>query len=140
MLELALNFGKKPVYLKDIAKSQNISEKYLSLIVIPLRRIGLVISVRGAYGGYRLAKDPSQITMKQIMDVLEGGCYLVHCVKNPSTCPRVPLCASRDIWVIIGEKISEILNSITLDILVNMYKEKIRKTMMQKKKRKVVSI
>lgn len=130
MVELALNYGKGPVFLKDIAKRQNISEKYLSLIIIPLRRVGLVNSIRGAYGGYSLAKDPSHITMKEIVDVLEGDCSLVDCVKDPSTCPRVPICASHDIWAIIGGKISETLNSVTLEMLVKMNQEKAGKTMM----------
>ncbi|MFZ1036634.1 MAG: Rrf2 family transcriptional regulator [Smithella sp.] len=130
MVALAFNYDKGPVLLKDVAKGENISEKYLSLIVIPLRRIGLVNSIRGAHGGYLLAKDPSQITMKEIIDVLEGDCSLVDCVRNPSTCPRVPICASHDIWEIIGEKISETLNSVTLDMLVKMNQEKAQKTMM----------
>jgi Rrf2 family protein len=130
MVELALNYGKGSVYLKDIAKGQNISEKYLSLIVIPLRGVGLVNSIRGAHGGYSLAKDPSQITMKEIVDVLEGDCSLVDCVNNPSTCPRVPICASHDIWAIIGGKISETLSSITLDMLVKMNQEKAGQAMM----------
>ena len=128
---MARNYGKDPVFLKDIAKGENISEKYLSLIIIPLRGVGLVNSVRGAYGGYNLAKDPSQITLKEIVDVLEGDCSLVDCVKNPSSCSRVPICASHDIWAIIGEKISETLSSITLDKLVKMNQEKSGNTIMQ---------
>jgi len=130
MVALAFNYDKGSVFLKDVAKGENISEKYLSLIIIPLRRIGLVNSIRGAHGGYLLAKDPSQITMKEIIDVLEGDCSLVDCVKNPSTCPRVPICASHDVWEIIGGKISETLNSITLDKLVKMNQEKAEKMMM----------
>jgi Rrf2 family protein len=130
MVALAFNYDKGPVFLKDVAKGENISEKYLSLIIIPLRRIGLVNSIRGAHGGYLLAKDPSQITMKEIIDVLEGDCSLVDCVRNPSACPRVSICASHDIWEIIGGKISETLNSVTLDMLVKMNQEKAQKTMM----------
>jgi Rrf2 family protein len=130
MVELALNYGKGPVFLKDISKRQNISEKYLSLIIIPLRGVGLVNSSRGAYGGYSLAKDPSQITLKEIVNVLEGDCSLVDCVKNPSVCPRVPLCATHDVWAMIGGKISETMNSITLDMLVEMNREKAEKTIM----------
>jgi len=130
MVALALNYGKGPVFLKDIAKGENISEKYLSLIIIPLRGVGLVNSIRGAHGGYSLAKDPSQITMKEIVDVLEGDCSLVNCVNDHSACPRVPICASHDIWAIIGGKISETLNSITLDMLVKMNREKAEKAMM----------
>ena len=130
MVVLAFNYDKGPVFLKDVAKGENISEKYLSLIIIPLRRTGLVNSIRGAHGGYSLAKNPSQITMKEIVDVLEGDCSLVDCVKNPSTCPRVSICASHDIWAIIGGKISETLNSITLDTLLKMNQEKAEKTIM----------
>ncbi len=130
MIVLAINYGKGPVFLKDIAKGENISEKYLSLITIPLRGVGLVNSSRGAYGGYSLGREPSQITLKEIMDVLDGDSSLVGCIKNPSTCPRVPICVSRDVWAIIGGKISETLSSITLETLVKMNREKIEKTMM----------
>ncbi len=130
MVALALNYDKGLVLLKDIAKGEDISEKYLSQIIIPLRGVGLVNSSRGAHGGYSLAKDPSQITIKEIMDVLEGDCSLVDCVKDPSRCPRVPICASHDIWAIIGGKISETLSAITLDRLVRINQEKAQKTMM----------
>jgi Rrf2 family protein len=127
MVALASNYGKSPLLLKDIAKGENVSEKYLSLIIIPLRGIGLINSIRGAHGGYHLTKEPSQITLKEIVDVLEGDCSLVHCVSNPSSCSRVRICASHDIWSIIGAKISETLNSITLDMLVKMSREKAEK-------------
>ena len=129
MVELGLNYGKKPIFLKDIAKAEIISEKYLSLIIIPLRGIGLISSVRGVHGGYNLAKEPSQITLKEIVTVLEGDCSLVHCVKSPTSCSRVPICASHDIWMIIYEKISEILSSITLDMLVKINQKKSRRRM-----------
>ena len=131
MVALAHNYGKDPVFLKDIAKGENISEKYLSLIIIPLRGVGLVNSIRGAHGGYNLAKEPSLITLKEIVDVLEGDCSLVDCVKNPSSCSRVPICVSHDVWTIIGDKISETLSSITLEKLVKMNQEKAGNTIMQ---------
>jgi Rrf2 family protein len=127
MLVLAQNYGKEPVYLKDIAKQEEISEKYLSLLIMPLRGAGIVTSVRGAYGGYNLAKDPKEITLKEIVDVLEGDCSLVDCVKDPSICPRVSTCVSHDIWATIGGKIAETLSSITLDKMVAMNQEKARK-------------
>ncbi len=127
MLALAQNYGKEPVYLKDIARQEEISEKYLSLIIMPLRGIGLVNSVRGAYGGYNLAKDPSRITLKEIVDILEGDCSLVDCVKDPSSCPRVSTCVSRDVWAAIGGKISDTLSSITLETMLRMDQEKAKK-------------
>jgi Rrf2 family protein len=132
MLALAKNYGKEPVYLKDIARQEDISEKYLSLLVIPLRRTDLVNSVRGAYGGYNLARAPEEITLKEIVDVLEGDCCLVDCVKDPTVCPRVFTCVAHDIWEMIGGKISETLSSITLDKMVKMNKEKVKKARINK--------
>jgi len=128
MLALARNYGKAPVYLKDIARQEEISEKYLSLIIIPLRAVGLVSSTRGAHGGYNLTRLPSEITLKEIVDVLEGNC-LVDCVKDPSVCSRVSTCASRDIWAMLGGKISEALDSVTLEQLVQMNREKTEQTL-----------
>ena len=129
MIALALNYGNGPILLKDIARGENISEKYLSIIMIPLRSAGLVNSNRGAYGGYSLAREPSHINLKEIVDVLEDS-SLVDCVKHPSACPRVPICVSRDVWALIGGKISDTLSSITLDALVRMNHEKAQQAIM----------
>ena len=129
MLALAQNYGKDPIYLKDVARQENISEKYLSVIIIPLRGIGLVTSVRGAYGGYNLAKEPSRITLKEIVDVLEGTCSLVDCVKNPASCPRSGTCASHDIWSEIEGKIADTLGGITLAKMIDMSREKAEKAL-----------
>jgi len=123
MLELALNFKKGTIFLKDIARKEEISEKYLSHLVIPLKASGLISSSRGAHGGYRLAKSPYQITIKEIVQVLEGSLSSVECVKNPSVCSRVSKCATRSIWEKLDEKISDVLNSVTLEDLVNLQKE-----------------
>ena len=114
MLTLAVHYGRGPMYLKDIAEAEEISEKYLSLLVIPLRQAGLIHSIRGAYGGYSLAKAPSQINLGEIVEVLEGD-SIADCLKNPSACPRVAGCKSRDIRAYLVEKISEALRSITLE-------------------------
>lgn len=124
MADLAENFGNKPVFLKDIAKREEISEKYLSIIVIPLRGAGLIQSTRGAHGGYTLAKRPEEISIQDIFDALEGKICLVDCVENPQECPRVGICPTRDIWSVLGEKIRETLNSVTLADLVQTRREK----------------
>ena len=72
MLELALSHGKGPIFLKDIARRQEISDKYLSQIIIPLKSAGLVSSHRGAHGGYVLQREPARITIREIVEVLEG--------------------------------------------------------------------
>jgi Rrf2 family protein len=124
MADLADNFDKNPVFLKDIAKREDISEKYLSIIVIPLRGAGLIQSTRGAHGGYALAKRPEDISVQDIFDALEGKICLVDCVENPQECPRVGICPTRDIWSVLGEKIRETLNSVTLADLVKTRREK----------------
>ena len=128
MATLACGNGNKPMLLKDIATSEEISEKYLSLIVIPLRAAGLVRSFRGARGGYTLAKDATEISLRNIIAALEGEICLVHCIKEPSSCNRSTICPTRDIWNILGNKINETLNSITLAELARIKKGKIAKT------------
>jgi Rrf2 family protein len=114
MVELAERYGEGPVFLKDIASEQGISEKYLSLIVIPLRSAGLVFSARGANGGYTLALDPKEISLKDVVDVLEGDHCLVDCVRDPSPCDRTSHCSVRGVWKRVGERISEALSEVTL--------------------------
>jgi Rrf2 family transcriptional regulator, cysteine metabolism repressor len=125
MLTLAVNYGRGSMYLKDIAKAEDLSEKYLSLLVIPLKQAGLIHSIRGAYGGYTLAKVPSQINLGEIVEVLEGR-GIVDCLKDPPSCPRYAWCKSRDIWAFLDEKIYETLRSITLDQWLSELKRKRR--------------
>ncbi|MDI9596222.1 MAG: RrF2 family transcriptional regulator [Atribacterota bacterium] len=119
MLELAFNYNKGNTSLKDIAKKEGISEKYLGQLVIPLKSRGLIISSRGANGGYRLAKNPSLITIKEIVQALEGSVNLVECVNNPSVCKRTSNCPVRNVWEMIDEQISKTLSSISLEDLVS---------------------
>lgn len=126
MISLAERFGEGPVFLKDIAAEQCISEKYLSLIVIPLRSAGLVLSARGAYGGYILAKTPKNISLKDIVAILEGEACLVDCLREPSACQRTNICPTRDVWQAVGEKISKVLEEITLESLAVSSLEKKR--------------
>jgi Rrf2 family protein len=127
MTALACANGEKPTFLKDIAASEEISEKYLSLIVIPLRAAGLIKSLRGARGGYNLAQDPGKISLQNIIEAIEGEICLVHCIQQPSSCNRSAICPTRDIWNILGNKISETLNSITLAELAQIRKDKLAK-------------
>jgi Rrf2 family protein len=130
MIELAANYGKGPVYMKDIAKSQEISEKYLSQILITLKSAGLVDGFRGVHGGYILPRPPSGITLKDIVGVLEGDLSLIECVQMPGTCRREPVCVSQEVWQKLGAVISETLDAITLEELVARQREKLQKEAM----------
>jgi len=114
MLALAVNYGKGILLLKDIAEKEEISEKYLSQIIIPLRTGGLVNSVRGAKGGYSLAKSPAEITVKEIVEILEGDICLTDCLKDSASCERITECATKRVWEKLSGAISDVLGSITL--------------------------
>lgn len=124
MLELALYYGKGSVLLKDIAKREEISEGYLEHLLPSLKAAGLVNSSRGAHGGYTLAKTPSEITLREVVQALEGPLSPAECVHTPNVCQRVQSCVTRDIWKKLGEKISQTLESVTLKDMVEMQKNK----------------
>jgi len=116
-LELSLRYGSGPVMVREISKSQEISERYLEQILNTLRKSGLVISIRGAKGGYKLAKAPSEITLGDILRPLEGPLDVVSCTGNYE-CGRMAECATFEIWKEMKEKIENMLNTITLEELV----------------------
>jgi Rrf2 family protein len=118
MYELAMNYEKEPVIIKDIASRQDISEKYLSKLIIPLKGARLVNSARGSHGGYMLARDPSMITLREIVEILEGDITPVECVKNARVCDRSKNCPTRDIWCRLDKSISGFLDGITLKELM----------------------
>jgi Rrf2 family cysteine metabolism transcriptional repressor len=124
MVELAFHYGEKPVLLKNVSSSQEISLKYLSQLIIPLKIAGLINSSRGAHGGYFLAKHPKDIKLSEIIAAVEGSLNLVECVDNPEICSRSVSCSSRDIWTEISNKFFESLDSYTLQQIMERQKEK----------------
>jgi Rrf2 family protein len=126
MLELALHYGEGPILLKDIAERQGISEKYLWQLINPLKTTGLVNSLRGAHGGYVLGKAPEAISLKAILQVLEGSLCLVDCVDNPALCKRSLSCISRDVWGEASKNMQQTLEDTTLAAMVERQKEKLK--------------
>ncbi len=126
MLDLALHYGKGLVLLRDIAERQDISLGYLEQIIPNLKSAGLVNSHRGARGGYALAKSPSQITVKDIVDTLAGPLSLVECVNNPPESDKINNCVTMDLWRELSEKINFTLESQTLQDLVDKHRSKQR--------------
>ena len=118
MLDLAAHHDQGPTPLREIAKRQDLSVKYLEQLIIPLKAAGYIRSVRGARGGYTLARKPDKISVGQIIKVLEGGLSLVDCVEDPKVCEREKNCPTRDIWLRMSERLMEELSSLTLsDVL-----------------------
>lgn len=126
VLELGLHYDEKSVLLKDIARRQDISEAYLELLMSSLRKSGLVTSIRGAHGGYRLAKHPSEINLAQVVEAVEGSLSPVSCLDESTECPRFPQCAARDIWMEVGNAIRGVLEGVTVEDFCNRQREKER--------------
>lgn len=124
MLELASRYGQGSVFLKEVARVEDISEKYLSQIVIPLKAAGLVNSYRGAHGGYVLSRPPEEITLRDIFEVLEGPFTLVPCIEDLSQCRRIAMCVTRNLWDALGKEMAVILGRVSLANLVQQIKEK----------------
>ncbi|MGI5920515.1 MAG: RrF2 family transcriptional regulator [Syntrophomonadaceae bacterium] len=116
MLELAQSADQGPVTTKSIAQRQNISERYLEQLLIPLKTAGLVKSIRGSQGGYILGKSPDQIKVGDIIRILEGPIAPVECVNevNPEDCNRADYCVTRVIWSQVRDAIAGVLDSYSL--------------------------
>ena len=122
MLELALNYGKGTMPLKDIANKQLLSDSYLEQLVSPLRKNSLVISIRGAQGGYELARRPEEITVGEILRILEGPLTPSDCVLDEDPeCDRAGNCVTRIVWEKITEGINNVVDSITLGDMLSDY-------------------
>lgn len=125
MVELALNYGRGPMSLKDIAERQGLSEHYLEQLLGALRKAGLVSSVRGAYGGYELNKSPEDILVGDIVRVLEGPIAPVECVSDTreQVCSRIDSCVTHLLWEMLKDAIEDVLDSVTLKDLCVKAKE-----------------
>lgn len=125
MLDLALNSQGEYVSIKTISTRQNISEKYLEQIIKLLSKENLVESTRGAQGGYRLTKEPAQYTVGEILRVTEGSLAPVSCLMTEeNTCENCMDCVTLEIWQCILDAVNEVVDSITLQYLVDKQKEK----------------
>lgn len=118
MVELARAVGNGPVLASDIAESQELSLKYLHALLTSLRVAGLVTSVRGAKGGFLLAKPPAEISVSEIIESLEGPVAIVECIHNEVECRHDDKCPTRQIWRDVNKAINGVLTQRTLADLV----------------------
>lgn len=127
LLDVAVYQAKGPVALRDISKRQAISQKYMWQVVNPLKVSGILRATRGAHGGYVLARPPSAISMRDVVDVLEGEVSVAACVQQPQTCCRGGDCTAREAWSQVERKLNEALESITLQDLIEREQERLRR-------------
>jgi len=119
VLELSMEYGKKPMQIKTIADREDISNKYLEQLIAMLKAAGLVRSIRGPRGGYVLARPPQEISLKDVFLTLEGPMVPADCLEHPEFCPRCTDCATREIWHELQDSITRVLESYTLADLVD---------------------
>lgn len=128
MLDLAVNYAQSPILLKDVARRQEISLKYLDRICSSLKAAGLLKSSRGSKGGFTLSRPPDEITLKEIVEVLEGPLVLVGCTSDKKFCKRIGSCVTRDIWYELSRAMEAVLGSKTLEDLVKRERKKRKST------------
>ena len=119
MYDLAVNYGDGPQSIKCIAERQNVPEAYLEQLIAMLRREKLVISNRGAQGGYRLAREPKDITVGDVLRALEGGLNLVDCLEEDDACGKSCACPSRIVWMKIRDGLNRVVDGITLQDMID---------------------
>lgn len=128
MVDLALNDGEELIRIKDIAKRQGISEKYLEQIISRLRKAGYVKSLRGAQGGYRLSMEPKQYSVGMILRLTEGSMSPVGCLGDEEqSCERIDFCTTIRLWTMLNDAVNSVIDKVTLQDLMDWENEGQRK-------------
>lgn len=126
MIDIAIHSAAEPVRIKDIAKRQDVSEKYLEQIIAVLNKAGYVKSIRGPKGGYLLTKQPADYTAGMILRLTEGSLAPVSCLEfEENDCPRQDQCATLELWKRLDQAIKDVVDSVTLEDLVEWQKGKV---------------
>lgn len=127
IFDMAYHAGQFPAQIKDISRRQKISPRYLEQIFQDLKKSGLLKSRRGPQGGYTLAKDPTEMTVKDIIEAAEGEVFLVACTarskKCAAKCDFDSQCVTQKVWEEANRRLNEYFSSLTLKDLCDMAKE-----------------
>ena len=118
LLEIALNKNKENLTRKQISQNQEIPASYLENILISLKTKGIIRTIRGPKGGYELARDPADITIFQIVEIMEGPFDSIPCLDNDENCTRSSSCVTKGVWEKLQRAQENVLNEITIQDLV----------------------
>ena len=118
MIDMAQRYNEGPVQIGDIARRVDVSVKYLEQLIIPLKKAGYIISVRGPKGGHMLSRPPDAISIGEVVKVLEGGISLSDCVENPKVCDKSEACLTRSLWEEATKAMHDRLDATTLAEMV----------------------
>ncbi len=120
MMDIAMHDNGEPVRIKDIARRQEVSEKYLEQIIAILNKAGFVRSIRGPKGGYTLSKKPEEYTAGMILRLTEGSLAPVSCLEmDVNDCPRQNQCATLELYKRIDNAVHQVVDNVTLADLVD---------------------
>jgi Rrf2 family protein len=122
LFQLALNYENGTMQLNEIAKKEQISEKYLEQIASFLKSSGLITAQRGAQGGYQLSRDPSAINLEEVVGKLEGSSYILDCLET-GDCDKSGNCVAQRVWKKLDSSIKDTLKAIRLSDMVDDYKK-----------------
>jgi Rrf2 family protein len=121
-LHLARRHGEGPVTGRDIAARERLPADYVEQILLRLRRAGIVGSTRGARGGYVLARDPVEVSVREVISASEHGTFDLHCVSHPvaaERCSESQNCSIRPVWMMLQQRIDDALESVHLSDLLH---------------------
>lgn len=119
LLDLAIHESGSPRLIRDISRSQQISEKYISRLIVTLRRAGMVRSIRGAKGGFRSSCKPAELTLLEIIEVMEGPLVIVGDAPATGTSGRNDRAATSEIWNRLNDEIRESMRRVTLQDIID---------------------
>lgn len=123
-LTLAIEYGRGPIMVKEIAEKQSLPITYLEQLMTLLRKAGLVNATRGAHGGYVLSRSPAEITVADVVEVLEGPLTLAECPSGAGCCGKPEACALNDLWANATQALVRVFEDVTLAKLVEKQREK----------------
>ncbi|MCK5128875.1 MAG: RrF2 family transcriptional regulator [Clostridiales bacterium] len=125
VFELAKNYQGEPIAIKTISERQKIPMQYLEQLIVKLRKAGIVNSLRGAKGGYTIAKKPKDITAWDVIACLEGAFAPIHCKRyEEEGCDHEDDCAGQHIWTKVNSSVMQAVENITFADLIKEFKEK----------------
>ena len=127
MVDLARHSDGGLVLLRDVSERIVVSEGYLEQLLMPLKAGGLVRTARGANGGFALGRHRSEIRLSDILRVVEGSMAPAQCVDEPQACARSAMCPTREVWARMKEATDHVLESTTLQDLIELKHERIEK-------------
>lgn len=123
LLDLAAHTDQGPILVREIAEREDISVRYLEQLLLPLKAAGMVRATRGSSGGFTLARKPGEISLREVIQIMEGSTGFTECVDDPGICPRSSECVLRGSWIEVTDEANKILESTTLQILANRQKK-----------------